>query len=792
MCYNLFIKYFYKGEKKAMNKKLKSIAWLTVLCVILTAVYCPLVSAELSETDAASKLAAFPCAEGGGMWTTGARGGENIEVYHVTKLTDDGSKGTFRDAVSQSNRVIVFDVAGNIELSNAVNILGSNLTILGQTAPGDGICIKNNTVALYGDNVIIRYLRFRMGDEATVEDDSIGGRGRKNVIIDHCSMSWSTDECASFYENENFTMQWCIISESLKESVHAKGSHGYGGIWGGKNASFHHNLIADHDSRNPRIDKGNVTGDNYDMTTQTELTDLRNNVIYNWGGNSAYGGQAGAPVNIINCYYKSGPATGSHKSRIFECSSSGNDVSYTWSTDLYVDGNYVSGYPNVTTDNSKGVDKDSASTKSYIWTADTIKNNNDAKNVHFKYENGYPVTTQKAEEAYESVLAEAGASMVRDSVDNRIIDQVKNGTGNLINSQTEVGGYPKLEGTKAKDSDNDGMPNEWEDKNELNKREKSDALALAENGYLNIENYANALADGSYVRNTEYDPEIPDYEPSDDPEPSTEPSETPKPPVEFVSEWKPSSKDLNKENLALMPGLTNVIAFDREMSDTVIYSDGSKYSYAVTRKNGDGINGGWDAEKGVSKGTGLKFTASDDGIFTLYGYSVSGEKNFYIMPEGVNIDPKVDLDAFKNKAVYIQQCIGSSVPIFCEVEFKAGQTYYIYLDGSKMRFCYAKFEKYVKQPYSISGLSADENGVTVNVTKNMETENGSIIIAAYYDSDEIVQDVRISEIPQNAEVGTPKPYAINRGVKSGEKVKAFVWNSTNAAQPLADIKEFNP
>lgn len=772
-----------------MNKKLKSIAWLTVLCFILTAVYCPIVTAESAETN---KLAAFPGAEGGGMWTTGARGGEKIEVYHVTKLTDDGSKGTFRDAVSQSNRVIVFDVAGNIELSNALNILGNNLTILGQTAPGDGICIKNNTVALYGDNVIIRYLRFRMGDEATVEDDSFGGRGRKNVIIDHCSMSWSTDECASFYENENFTMQWCIISESLKQSVHSKGDHGYGGIWGGTNASFHHNLIADHDSRNPRIDAGPIAGSEYDMSTQVELTDLRNNVIYNWGGNSAYGGQAGMPINIINCYYKPGPSTSSSvKSRIYQLSSSGNGITYDWSSDLYVDGNFVVGNSTVTADNSKGVDNDGGSKYNYVWTKNSINENDDAKTVHFKYENDYPVTTQTAEEAYESVLTGVGASIVRDSVDSRIIEQVKNGTGSLINSQTEVGGYPVLDGTKAKDSDNDGIPNEWEDINGLDKNDKSDGLAVAANGYLNIENYANALADGSYVRDTAYDSDVPDYTPSDEPGASTEPSASPKPSVEFVSEWKASKNDLNKENLTLMPGLTNVIAFDREKSDTVNYPDGSSYNCAVTRKDGENINGGWDAEKGISKGTGLKFTAPDDGIFTLYGYSAQGEKKFYIMPEGVNIDPKADLGAFENEAIYVQNCVGCSVPIFCEVEFKAGQTYYIYLDGSKMRFCYAKFEKYAEPEmlYTISNLSADETALTVNVTKNLETDSSSIIIAAYYDSNGKVQDIQTSEIPQTAAVGSSETYILNRGVKSGEKVKVFIWNNTNSAQPLSLSKE---
>lgn len=760
----------------------KSISLVLSVLMLLVSII-PFGAFAEAET-AADKLTAFPGAEGGGMYTTGARGAEKAEVYHVTKLNDDGSKGTFRDAVSQSDRVIVFDVSGNIELVNALSILGNNLTILGQTAPGDGICIRDNTVAVYGDNVIIRYMRFRMGDKCTIEDDSLGGRGRKNVIVDHCSISWSVDECASFYENTNFTMQWCIISESLKQSAHAKGSHGYGGIWGGTNASYHHNLIAHHDSRNPRIAEGSVKGKEYDMTKQTELTDLRNNVIYNWGGNSAYGGQAGAPANIINCYYKYGPSTGSHKSRIFEISSSGNNVTYDWSTDLYVDGNYVHGSSAVTADNSKGVDKDSAAKNYYVWTKNSIESNADAKAVHFRYQNDFPVTTETAEQAYESVLNKAGANIVRDSVDTRVIDNVRNNTGKLINSQDDVGGYPTLNGTKSKDTDNDGIPNEWEDKNGLDKTDNSDALNISSNGYLNIENYANALADGSYVRDSAYDPNVPDYDPSNDPEESPEPSATPKPEVEFVSEWKPSSNDLNKENRTLMPGLTNVIPFDREMSDMINYSDGSTYKYAVTRKNGSDINGGWDAENGVSKGTGLKFTAPCDGIFTLYGYSVSGDKKFYIMPEGVKIDPKTDLEAYEKKAVYIQRCPGSSVPIFCEVLLNAGQTYYMYLDGSKMRFCYAKFEKLIL-PYEFETAEFDANKkLNIKLKHNDTSVSGGVLIIAEYSDDGILKGVSSFAV-SGSEVSNldyTKPNDVDH-------VNVYIWTDTSDISPLAASKQ---
>ncbi|MFO7447694.1 MAG: hypothetical protein R6W90_15115 [Ignavibacteriaceae bacterium] len=419
------------------------------------------------------QLLSFPGAEGYGKYTSGGRGGKVIEV---TNLNDKGD-GSFRNAVEQAGaRIVVFRISGTIALESDLIIRNGDLTIAGQTAPGGGICIKNYQTIVNAGNVIIRFLRFRLGDETKQEADALNIMNSKNVIIDHCSVSWGIDEVFSFYDNENTTMQWCIISEALNDSYHSKGEHGYGGIWGGKNATFHHNLLANNSSRNPRFN-----GSRTKYTSDEELVDFRNNVIYNWGINSAYGGEGGS-YNIAANYYKPGPATEEKvKSRIIE----------PWENKgrWYIDGNYVAGSPEVTEDNWKGgVQGD--------FSEDDIKADKPFETMPVEYSN--------AEEAYEDVLRYAGAILpVRDNADERIINDVMSGTvsaaNGIINSQTQVGGWPELQSTEAPaDTDHDGMPDNWEQKRSLNIYDSSDANKIAESGYTYIEEYLNELVKIKY------------------------------------------------------------------------------------------------------------------------------------------------------------------------------------------------------------------------------------------------------------------------------------------------------
>lgn len=471
-------------------------------------------------TAKSQTLPAFPGAEGFGMYTTGGRGGK---VYHVTTLEDNGKtslKGSLRWANAQAGpRIIVFDVSGTIFLKSALKI-NENTTIEGQTAPGDGICIADYPVTL-NSKTITRYLRFRLGNRQVAhhEGDGLGGMDLHDVMVDHCSVSWSIDECLSVYGSKNLTVQWCLAGQSLKNAGHSKGAHGYGGNWGGSGATYHHNLLAHHESRVPRLGPR--------QSTQTdERMDLRNNVFYNWGGNGCYGGE-GMNVNIVNNYYKVGPAT-LRRSALIQRRIAGigirtstythhgtehpNDWDKMWHVwgDFYVRGNVNSAHADVTKDNwtygiYNQIDNSKVDNTYTQRTKDTI-----CSTTPLAF---YPVTTETAYEAYDKVLAYAGASLHRDAVDRLLADDVRNGTatytgkGNgktpgIINNQNDIkpvgagddwSPWPMLkQDTPPADTDRDGMPDEWETANGCNPA-VDDAATLAPNGYANIENYANSL-----------------------------------------------------------------------------------------------------------------------------------------------------------------------------------------------------------------------------------------------------------------------------------------------------------
>lgn len=461
--------------------------------------FCLLMSVALT-VSAQTMLPAFPGAEGGGKYTTGGRGGQ---VYFVTSLADTNTgnatthEGTLRWCVGRSGpRIILFRVSGIIDLTQRLNITNGDLTIAGQSAPGDGICLRGNSVCVQADNVIIRYLRFRPGDSnPDFEDDAVWGRYRRNIILDHCSMSFSVDECASFYDNRNFTMQWCLLAESLNNSQHVKGAHGYGGLWGGQNASFHHNLLAHHNSRNARLNGWKRSGLNYTTHCDEERVELCNNVIYNWGGNSTYGGEAAGKYNLVNNYYKPGPAS-SARNRLMQIDKDAqaftidvNGRSVTTSHGVYyLSGNVMDGDATVTADN---------------WSSRGIKNNSGASlsdcrsTKPFAFE---PMPLHSADDAFTAVLAYAGASLSRDAQDARVAEEAEGGfatysgsvTGKpgLIDTPDDVGGYCTYVATQApKDSDRDGIPDDYEYRHDLDPSDPDDAATPAPDGYPWIERY---------------------------------------------------------------------------------------------------------------------------------------------------------------------------------------------------------------------------------------------------------------------------------------------------------------
>ena len=446
----------------------------------------------------------FPGADGYGRYTKGGRGGS---VYYVTTLEDGNAPGTLRYAVEHlSNVTILFKVSGTIHLDKQLRISNHNITIAGQTAPGDGICIADYPVLVSADNIVVRYLRFRMGDEkVTVEEaegaDAFGGRFCHNVIIDHCSVSWCTDECASFYANYDFTMQWCIISESLRMSKHPKQAHGYGAIWGGMGASYYHNMIIHHDSRTPRFGTGNV------MPLEDHKTDMRNNVIYNWSGNGCYGAE-GMYINIVNNYWKPGPATtGGSKNRFIgiDDATPGDGNTSVWGK-FHITGNVNTKYSNITNDNWAGVVINSSDLINGKPSKDDLRSDEPLGTIPEFHQH-------TAQEAYAKVLDYAGCSLHRDAIDDRLVTECRNGTatfkgasankGGIIDSQTDLkpadagddwSPWPALAQTEAPaDTDGDGMPDSWEKAHGLNPNDASDGKLTNNEGYTMLEVYLNSL-----------------------------------------------------------------------------------------------------------------------------------------------------------------------------------------------------------------------------------------------------------------------------------------------------------
>ena len=518
-----------------------------ILFTILTAALAVTASAQ-------EQVPAFPGAEGHARYITGGRGGE---VRHVTNLNDSG-EGSLREALKGDKpKTIVFDVSGYIDL---------------QTAPEPGVTLRYYTV-YFGkcDNVIVRYIRFRRSQVKDVNDgaDATWGRKRNQIMLDHCSFSWSIDEVASFYDNNNFTMQWCYIAESLTNPGHSKGAHGYGGIWGGKLASFHHNLIAHVTNRAPRFNgaryqwngyKDNMYFDQYQWENyvQAENVDFRNCVMYNCqSGSACYGGPGGGQINIVNNYYKAGPSNEKAKTvtkvTVGSKDNSTPEVLYGMTSRYYINGNYVSAAGDKAADYDwKGVDYDGGTVLIDGERYSKDPNHMNGSNVAYAEKDGVDyvkikldepcpagdVTTHDAETAFNKVLAFGGASLYRDLVDSRYATEAGTGVATYTGPVTKKPGqldfindpegeqdetlpsYPELESKNrllCYDTDGDGMPDEWEGANGLDPHDGSDANTYtvdSKGWYTNLEVYINSLVEDIMIGgNSDADQTVDEYFP---------------------------------------------------------------------------------------------------------------------------------------------------------------------------------------------------------------------------------------------------------------------------------------
>ena len=638
------------------------------------------ITAAVLSIAAFAQAPAFPGAEGHGRYVTGGRGGK---IVHVTNLNDSGT-GSLRAAVNGSDKkIVVFDVGGVIALKSDLKI-GANTTIAGQTAPAPGITVRYYTIRPDASNIIVRFIRFRRGQEKDVNDgaDAIWTRHQTGQIYDHCSFSWSIDEVASFYDNNNFTMQWCTLAESLNNAGHGKGAHGYGGIWGGKLASFHHNLIAHVNNRSPRFN-----GARYDWTgytsnklysqykwanaVQSEIVDFRNCIIYNCG-NGCYGGPGGGRINIVNNYYKSGPAASTDRVTNISIgnSTSSSDNSKYWNmTSLYyIKGNQVNSNANR---DWTGINYDSGvfTINGERYTLDTnhyygndvtyTKNSAGQDCVRIRLENqtdAGEVTTHSALKAYEKVLNFAGASLNRDDVDTRYAKETREGTATYSGSVTkkkgridlvsDVQGYTEANfGTGSRpagyDTDNDGIPDEWEKANGLNPNNASDALSFTldkKNWYSNIEVYLNSLVQDIMLQgNADADESVDEYYPA-----YVNPATGEK--VDEINGGNPDGGTITTEDVSFtISQLTNTgnnTSSSWEFNDGITISNEKSKSYAAGKENGIKYSAGVQytihlPEKvSISK---MLFTGYDNyGETDAYIGEINGmtyDKDTYVFPQ---------------------------------------------------------------------------------------------------------------------------------------------------------------
>lgn len=700
---------------------------------------------------------AFPGAEGYGRYTTGGRGGA---VYHVTNLNDSG-EGSFRWACEQKGpRTIVFDVDGTIHLKSELKLRNGNVTIAGQTAPGDGVCIAEYPFTISADNVIIRFMRFRPGNKNITEEmansgacdgwDGLGAIDQKDIIVDHCSVSWSIDECLSFVGCSRTTVQWCIVSQSLVKG-HSKLSHGYGGNWGGRKASYHHNLLAHHTSRAPRLGPR--------PTTQLkEQMDMRNNVIYNYSGEGCYGGE-GMKVNIVNNVYIPGPGnkywSGSNSNKFKRLAAVGvrnNNYVATYPAyapalhlvgKYYVDGNYHYSDQNVTKDNwTDGV------YSQITWSDWDDLANTAAKQAEMKKEikAETPIeyvytTTHGTTEAYTNVINYAGASLSRDELDKTIASEARTKTSRtaspastgsgldkgLINTQTDVkgltggDGWPKLNaGTAKTDTDGDGIPDEWEKANGLNPNDPTDGAKITADGYSNLEHYINSLVQeivdngnaGSTAKmlngtltTADAAVQLPAYDPNYVPEPDPDDVVTPDPgdEEEVGNSWtangtEPANKTVVRENI------------------TAEFLDN-------TSKGSQAGVGEWDFSnakdvRGDQNGLEIKFSPNVPGTLKIvFAAAVANNKSINMF---VNGDTKTTLDATLSDGTTVVKS-GSFAPNgvdaddYITYELEAGKTYNYYTAGTKWRIRSFEFT-----PGDLSGI---EDIITDSETS---TGNGKI------------------------------------------------------------------